>query len=80
MTFYKTNRHISTSLCTWNGQNTVNVTLIADGSGKFDVNGIPLHKFFEKEPNWIMRALSPLIARYTIFVGKLLPHWCHYKI
>ena len=40
------NRHVSTSLETWNGQNTVNVTMIADGSGKFDVNGIPLHKFF----------------------------------
>ena len=40
------NRHVSTSLETWNGQNTANVTLIADGSGKFEVNGIPLHKFF----------------------------------
>jgi len=54
------NRHVSTSLETWNGQNTVNVTMIADGSGKFDVNGIPLHKFFSGSPDFTLRALSPL--------------------
>ena len=54
------NRHISSALGCWNGQNQVNVTLIADGTGKFDVNGISLNDFFRRSPDHIMKALSPL--------------------
>ena len=62
------NRHVSTSLETWNGQNTANVTLIADGSGKFEVNGIPLHKFFTV--NFCNFSYLCLIFLFERFAGK----------
>jgi len=70
------NRHISSALGCWNGQNQVNVTVIADGSGKFDINGIPFHKFFADSPEFFLRAISPLTAmqrldHFDIVVGAL---------
>jgi len=54
------NKWVSSALCIPAGSGQVNVTLVGDGNGKFDINGVPLHEFFDGKPSWMMAALKPL--------------------
>jgi len=54
------NKWVSSALCIPAGSGQVNVTLVGDGNGKFDINGVPLHEFFDGQPSWMMAALKPL--------------------
>ena len=70
------NKWVSSALCLPAGSGQVNVTLVGDGSGQFDINGVPMLEFFDGQPRWVSELVGKSCSRSLSALENINP-LCH---